>query len=190
MKIAAALLLLVCGACAASAAELTVSTPGSGPAQTPTATATPTPPTTMGPALPHALARPYAETDASHLRAVRTPPCHSSVGSFSFTQSADGRVVMRRTFDRPAQGMRVERPPHEVAWGTWDGTQLVLRGEQDEGGFHKHENAPVSYVLRWEAKIFQLIGTRNGAPIRLAPLELRERDCGNQKPPPVPDVRE
>jgi hypothetical protein len=177
---AASLLLLVVAVCGASAAELTVSTPGSPPAQTPTPPATRPP---RGLPLPPELSVPYAETDALRGPAIRTPACHEVSGSFTFRVLADGRVEMRRTFDGPAP--RPERPPRETAWGTWDGTELVLRGENDGGGFHKHENAPVNYVLRWDATVSHLAGTRNGAPIRLAPLELHERDCRGVKPPPV-----
>jgi hypothetical protein len=164
------LLLFVLLGAAASASELTVSTPV--PA--------------TGTVLPPQLSVPYAETDRLRGPAMRTRPCSGTPGSFTFTVLEDGRVQMRRSFDAPAQGEHQERPPRETAWGTWDGARLVLRGEHDGGGFHKHANPPVTYELRWEADVAHLAGTRNNVPIRLAPLEIRKGDCRDSPPAPVP----
>lgn len=121
----------------------------------------------------------------------RTDPCYGGI-RFLVLQQKDDRVEARLYNQDPASG--AERRSHtllsEETEGTIRGRHLKLSGEHvvtteyvDQPEISR-DRQPVSYDLELDAKTLHLVGTRDGKPIRLAPLALEplEGDCGD--PPP------
>ena len=114
-------------------------------------------------------------------------PCHGNTDLFTF--SGAGEVIQLFRSRKSAASGIPHTPPHERASGGWDEGVLRLSGEdvpfRREGGpptGRSDASSPVSYELHHEAESGNLVGTRNGSPIRLAPAKVTQQGpCG---PPP------
>ena len=123
---------------------------------------------------------------------VRRPiPCWDKLEFLVIVQE-DERLRALVAHKEAAMGME---PRSWMAWseetvGTLDQGHVVLEGARVTRGGRVDSTEswrrfePVTYELRFEPTTTQLVGTRNGNPLRLAPLFLEPmpEDCGDGPP--------
>lgn len=112
-------------------------------------------------------------------------PCHSAADVFYLSTTRMG-VDLYRSLPAPPSGVPHE-PAHERGRGDWTDGVLRIDGEHvpRQSYLGSAPSSPVSYELRREEATGNLVGTRNGAPIRLAPARIepaQQTPCG--APPP------
>lgn len=91
---------------------------------------------------------------------------------------------MGRSSDGWVTGIAPPESERESATGIWSGNEIHLAGRSHVRVDGVWRDVPVGYELRVEPGTGHLVGTRNGAPIHLAPTIIQGPDCSHE--PPVP----
>ena len=157
------------------------------PAATPRTTPIPTPTPPRPPAHPlhfdrTVLFNEVTRGDEAPARVLTD--CRTIVGGWTFGENGGDQIWMTRRSDGKVLGFAPPDSAQESATGGWTGDAIHLTGTSHDRVAGAWRDEPLTYDLRPEPGTGHLIGTRDGAPIHLAPTAIQGPDCS--KEPPVP----